>query len=195
MSEELSTGAPVDCAGVHRRAHHHAGLGQVRGLGGADRRRDAEIGDLGGAARGDDQVAGLDVAVHDAGLVRGVERPGRLADDVQGGVGREPARPGQDRGQRLAVHQFHDQVGAAELRRLTVVVDPRDARMGQAGRVPGLGPEPGQEGLVAGPPGRQQLDRDGPVEQIILAAPHLAHAAGRDAVGQPVPAGQQIVAH
>src|SRR2546427_83249 len=70
-----------------------------------------------------------------------------------------------------------------------------DARMGQAGGVPGLGPEPVQERLVAGPPGRQQLDRDRPGEQVILATPDLAHAAGRDAVGQPVAAGQQIVAH
>jgi hypothetical protein len=129
------------------------------------------------------------------GLVGGGERARRLADDVQRGVRREPARPGQDRRQRFAVDQLHHQVRAAELGGFAVVVDPGDARMGQAGRVPCLGPEPGQERLVAGPPGRQQLDRDGPVEQVILGTPDLAHAAGRDAVGQPVAAGQQIIAH
>ena len=51
------------------------------------------------------------------------------------------------------------------------------------------------EGLVPGPSGGQQFDRDGPGEKVVLAAPDFAHAADRDAVGQPVPAGQQIVAH
>ena len=46
----------------------------------------------------------------------------------------------------------------------------------------------GQESIVARPPGGQQLHRDGAVEQYILAAPDLAHAAGRDPVGQPVAA-------
>ena len=80
---------------------------------------------------------------HDPGLMRHIERSRRLADDVQGGVRGEPFRPGQDGGQRLAVDQLHDQVSPAELGRLAVVVDPRDARVGQAGRVPRLGPEPG----------------------------------------------------
>src|SRR6202034_4127342 len=51
--------------------------------------------------------------------------------------------------------------------RLAVVVDPGDARMGQAGRVPGLGAEPGQERLVARPAGRQKLHGDGPGEEHI----------------------------
>src|SRR6185437_7067693 len=129
------------------------------------------------------------------GLVRHVERSRRLADDVQGGVRGEPFRPGQDGRQRLAVDQLHDQVSPAELGGLAVVVDPGDARVGQAGRVPRLGPDPGQERLVAGPPGGQQLDRHGPVEQAIFGTPDLTHAAGRDAVGQPVTPGQQIIAH
>src|SRR5208283_1624585 len=47
----------------------------------------------------------------------------RLADDVHRGVRGKPACPGQDRGQRLAVDQLHDQVRAAELGGLTVVID------------------------------------------------------------------------
>ena len=43
--------------------------------------------------------------------------------------------------------------------------------------------------------GGQELNRDRPGEKVVLAAPDLAHAADRDAVGQPVPACQQIIAH
>ena len=44
-------------------------------------------------------------------------------------------------------------------------------------------------------PERDPLDRDLAVQQLILAAPDLTHAAGRDAVGQPVSPGQQVVTH
>ena len=47
------------------------------------------------------------------GPVRDVEGAGRLGDDVQHHVGVEPAVPLEDLRQRLAVHQLHDQVGAA----------------------------------------------------------------------------------
>ena len=105
------------------------------------------------------------------------------------------AGPGQDRRQRLPVDQFHDQVGAAELGGLAVVVHPRDTRVGQAGRIPRLGAEPGEECLVTRPPRGQQLHRHRAVEQLVLAAPHLAHAARRYPAGQPVAAGQQVVGH
>ena len=74
--------------------------------------RDAEVGDPGGAVVADEDVAGLDVAVHDAGLVRGGEGGGHLAADPghlrrRERAGRSAGRPGSGR------EVLHDEAGAA----------------------------------------------------------------------------------
>ena len=159
----------------------HAGLG------------DAEVGDLGGAVGHDQQVARLDVAVHDAGPVRGVQGAGGLGDDVEHDVGVEPAVPLDDLGQRLAVDQLHDQVRAAERAVLAVVEDPGDPGVGERGREARLGAEPGTELLVVGVHGRQHLDRDRPAEDLVATAPDLAHAAGSDPLEQRVTVVEHIL--
>ena len=149
-------------------ADDHAGAGQRGGVAGLG---DAEVGQLDHAVGPDHQVARLDVAVHDAGPVRGGQPVGGLAEDVQRPVDREPALVVQDRDERVALDELHDQerqlLGAGVVDGLAVVVDRGDVRVGQRGRVPGLVAEPGQEARVAHVLAAEHLGRDGPVEHPV----------------------------
>ena len=123
-------------------AHHHAGLGDRRGVDGLG---DAEVGQLHLTGRGDEDVAGFDVAVYQAGGVRHLQCPAGLLQHVQGVPQRQPAGSFDHRVQRFAVDQFHHQIGGAALTvhvGLAVVVHGGDAGVVQHGDRAGLGPEP-----------------------------------------------------
>ena len=72
---------------VRRRAGDHAGIGQPRHRRQVLRRdvelREAEVEDLDAAARGEDDVLGLEVAMHDAAIVRGLQRRGDRPRDLE----------------------------------------------------------------------------------------------------------------
>ena len=72
-------------------AHDRAGLGQA--LLGVDGPGDAEVGDLDGALVGDEDVAGLHVAVDDAVAMGVGEGGGHVGGDLDGPVGVQRARP------------------------------------------------------------------------------------------------------
>ena len=107
---------------------------------------DAEVGDLDPAVRGDEQVSGLDVAVHEAGGVRGLQSRRRLGDDVEGPVRAQRSVALDDRGERLAGHELHDEEGTAVL--LAVVEDARDAFMIDQCGMPGLSAEALEESRI-----------------------------------------------
>ena len=91
--------------------------------------------------------------------------------------------------QRLAVEELHDEEGGAVL--LAEVVDGRDVGVAEAGAEPGLGAEPlGEVGVVAAV-GTQHLDRDVPVERLVVGPPDLAHATRREHLGEAVAVGEQ----
>jgi hypothetical protein len=140
---------------------------------------DAEVGDLDPAVRRDEQVARLDVAVHQPGGVRGVQRHRGLRDDVEHAVGGQRVLALEDRRQRLAGHELHHEEGGAVL--LAVVVDVGDALVVDEGGVPRLRAEPLQEPRVAEVLVLQDLDGDGAADHEIGRFPHLAHAADGDA--------------
>ena len=172
-------------------AHHHAGLGHRRGVDGLG---DAEVGDLHLAGRGDQDVARLDVAVHQAGGVRDLQRAAGLLEHVQRVPQRQPAGALEHRVQRLAVDQLHHQVGGAALAvhvGLAVVVDAGDARVVEHRGGARLGAEPLDELGVRGELGLEHLDRDAAAQPAVDGLPHLAHAAGGDQPLQPVAAGQR----
>ena len=163
-------------------AHDVTGHGQRCGVGGTG---DAEVGDLDHAVAAHQQVAGLDVAVHDPGRVRGGDAGGGLGDDVGGGLGRHRTALGEQLGQRLTVDQLHHQVGprvgvVVGARQLAVVEDGGDVGVLQPGRVAGLGGEALPEVLVAGVLVLEHLHRDLAVQHGVVGGPHLAHAAGGD---------------
>ena len=91
---------------ILRGAHDGAGLGDGCGRLG-DRARDPEVHDLDLAVAGDHDVARLDVAVHDPGAVRVLERGQDLAGDPHGLVFGQRAL-GDDVFEQSAVDVLHD---------------------------------------------------------------------------------------
>ena len=89
-SERASTGLALRLLGreVLRRAHDRARLGHVRGAGAGD----PEVGDLDAPVVVDQHVLRLEVAVHDAALVREAGGAQDLEEDVDRRLGRRPAR-------------------------------------------------------------------------------------------------------
>ena len=172
-------------------AHHHAGLGHRRGVDGLG---DTEVGELHLAGRGDQDVARFDVAVHQAGGVRDLQCAAGLLEHVQRVPQRQPAGAFEHRVQRLAVDEFHHQIGGAALAvhiGFAVVVHAGDAGMVEHRDGAGLGAEPFDELRVRGVLGFEHLDGDAPAEPAVDGLPHLAHAAGGDEALQPVAAGQR----
>ena len=181
--------APGDLGGeVGRRAGEHPGAGQRQVAGGA---RDAEVGDLDGAVGPEQHVAGLDVAVHDPGLVGGVERVRHLAPDPRHRARLEGALLAEDGGEAARRQVLHDQPRLVALDR---GVEHRDrVRVLQAGGDPALaqGALADLVGLPLVEAGVQEhlLDRDDPAQTLVRAAPHDAHRPRADAFLEAVAPG------
>lgn len=160
----------------------------------ADRPRDAEIGDLHGAVA-DQQVRRLHVPVHDPGGMRGGQRGGGLRADV-GHLMRRQRAPARDLGgQTRRGHVLHHQPRLAVL--LGHIEDGDGVRMVQPGGDAALahGTLLRILRLLPGETRRQQqlLDRDHPLQSLVGGAPHHAHRAGADPLGQPIPSSDQPV--
>ena len=156
--------------------------------------RDSEIEELGLPCR-DENVLGLEVAVHDEVRVRVLNGRADLAEQLQPVANRELPTPAMLQ-QRLALDVLHDEIGLARLRRPSVE-QPRDVRMIERRRDLPLSAESPQ-GLLAGHPGLNQLDGDALLELVVGAAreinrPHSAVAelgqqfVGPDALAGPRP--------
>ena len=156
---------------------------------GVERLGDAEIHELRRTVRGDEDVAGLQVAVHDEVLVREVNRRAHLLEQ------REPLDDGELSAVAvlaygLPVDVLHDQVRQAVLRR-SAVEQARDVRMFDAREDLALVPE-ATDGGIARQALAQQLD--GYQLAILVVAPlsqiDRAHAAARDLPDDLVRPGQ-----
>ena len=91
------------------------------------RARQPEVRDLHDADVGNQDVLGLDVPVHDAPLVRRLQREQRLADDIGRLRGLQPDVRVQQIAHRPPTHELHDHVIDAVDR--APVVDGDDIRM------------------------------------------------------------------
>ena len=133
------------------------------------------------AAADQEDVGGLDVAVHQAGAVRGVQGTGHLRADLDGlRHGHGPTR--QPLGQRLALQQLHHQVVQRELRwsigrLLADVVQRADVGMVQGRHGACLAVEPLAKLRVGRQAVRQDLDGDRAVQPRVPRAVDLSHAA------------------
>jgi hypothetical protein len=152
----------------------------VGDLGVAGGRGDAEVGQHDAAVVADHDVGRLHVTVDDALPVRGPQRPEQREPDLCRALRRERAVDPDDVGQRARLDELHD-----EVRRVVVldhVVDGDGAGVrqlrGRAGLAAGALAQDGA--LVVGEPVREGdlLDRHLTAQDLVLSAPHGAHAAG-----------------
>jgi hypothetical protein len=166
----------------HPRARH-LDAGEVGGRRGRHELRQPEVEHLDQSARRAHQVRALDVPVHDAAPVRFVERVGDLQPDLDHFPHRE--RPLQDpRRQQLAVHVLHDdEIGAAVF---ADIVGDGDIGGSQHGRGARLVQQPGAALRIGLERGGQELEGDRPAQARIFASIHLSHAAGTEALADPV---------
>jgi len=135
-------------------------------------------------------VGRFDVAVHQPGRVCRGQGRGHLGDHVHRGSWIQRAAV-EDPGQRRPVHQFQHQVGHPRRAGLTVVVDLRDARVGQRPGVPRLGAEPGQCLRMARVPLLEKFHCHEAVQHLVPGPPYLTHGAGGDPAFQPVTAREE----
>ncbi len=170
---------------VAQRAHGHTGLGQGR-----DRRcrprvqrlgrrqlGDAEIQDLGPPVALQEQVLGLEIAVHDAAGVGGGQRLGD-GDANLDGLARGEGSAAQTLAKGLPIEELRHDV------RLAVggpdVVDADDVGVRQLARGLGFDLEAAQTLRIGRQARRQRLDRHVAPEPGVARAVHLSHAAGAE---------------
>ena len=193
-ADGVEVGARVDLVGggdllgrhVRGRAHDDAGAREAR-LAGRAQLGDAEVEQLHerpARGRHEEDVVGLEIAVHDAGVVRGLEALEHLLR--AGGRGRRRERPHarEELRERLADQQLHDEVREA-VGRLIDVGHVHDVRRRDVRRQPRLLQEPRDEPGAARELGVQELERDPRPEELVARLPHGAHAPLADAAHQP----------
>lgn len=170
-------------------AGHNAGSGD-RDV--ADGVRDTEIGDLDGVVVAEEQVARLEVAVHDSARVRRGQRRGGLGADPRDRLGWEGPLLGQYGGQAAGGHILHHQ------HQLTVVINHvvHGDRVGVAepGRDPPLPHHALPQLLALGLVRPQLLNRHWALQPLVHRQPHHTHRAGTQAALQPIPAREQSTA-
>ena len=146
--------------------------GRIVGLGELG---EAEVEHLELARGAHEQVRGLDVAVDDAALVRGVERARHLHREVDGLRDRDRALL-QQLLDALPVAQLHDDERPSVV--LPDVVDDADVRVVERGGEVGLAVEARERGRVGRHPRRQELERHVAPELCIVRTVDDTHPAG-----------------
>ena len=209
--ERVDVGAVIDVGAtlallgrhVRRRAEHEPGARAVRAEGAlvAGQLGDAEIEELDevlvAAARRQDDVVGLEIAVDDAGLVRRGERIRDLERDRQRPLGRQ-RRLGPDHlrqgDPRQVLHDEVDEPIAAARAGLdhAVVDDVDDVRVADRVDRLGLGEEPGDDVLVRRELGVKDLEGDLLADARVLrkidgSHPALAQLLGDQIVADGLP--------
>ena len=101
---------------------------------------DAEVHHLDGAAVGNHQIGGLEIAMHDAAAMRVTERVEHLHAQVRGLRRRERPEPIRQIVERLPAHELHHHQQLVILLMMELV-DRRDARMIEPRQRDGLGAE------------------------------------------------------
>ena len=144
----------------------------------------AEVGDAQPAVVAEEEVARLDVAVHEAAAVGVVEGPRGLEADHQRLRRGEPDAAVEQRPQAAAAEVLGDDVRSAVV--VAPVVHGDDVRVVEGGRRLRLGPEAAEEGVVLGQGRVQHLHGDAPAEADVVGQVDLGGRAGADGGDQPV---------
>ena len=143
----------------------------------------AEVEDLGVAAFGDENIGRLDVAVHDAAGVRGIEGVGNF--DSQGEDCFQLHGPVADQVlERGAVEELHDQEGAVPF--LANVVDSTDVGMIEGGSGLGLAAKTLQSLAVLGEVFGKELEGDEAPKSCVFSFVDHTHTAATELFDDPV---------
>jgi hypothetical protein len=135
------------------------------------------------SAHGNEDVRGLDVAMHDAARMRGVESVGNLDADIEELVYRERAA-GDSLAQSLAFEQFHDEKRLAIM--FADIVDRADSRVIQGRGRASFALEAFEREWISSEIRGEELQRDRASQTRIFRAENLAHAAAADGFENPV---------
>jgi hypothetical protein len=158
---------------MSRSGTDHAGHGQ---FGGAARLGQAEVGQLRHAAGVEEDVAGLDVAVDQPGLLDRRQAEQAVVDQAQGAPRVDaPALALQELLEVAAGDQFEGHEELATVRSGVVAGD--DVGVHHLGAELGFAEEAGARALVGGEMVRHHLERDGAAERRLLGPPYRRHAA------------------
>ena len=152
-----------------------------------ERLGDAEVehlADLLAVLLSEEHVGRLEIAMHDTGVVRRVQRLGHLHHDPRRVLQTQPDLAREQRLQILAAEQLHDDVGAAVLD--AVVVHLRDVGAAQPGDAHRLALETGQRAFRLADPLGDELDRDVTAQLLVVGRPHRSHPALAELVLQAV---------
>ena len=155
-----------------RRADGHAGARQLAARG---RLRDPEIGDHRQPVLVEHDVVGLDVAMHDAALVRVREGARHLHQDLPDLGRRERTARGQHGRERLAAQKLHDKIDHPA--GLADAIDRNDAGVLELGGRAGFALEPLDELLVERQGERQDLDRHVALQLLLARLEDDGHPA------------------
>jgi hypothetical protein len=172
----------ADLLGRHvgRRADNERGIGRT---GRVAHERQAEVGDARVALRCDEHVGALDVAVHDALGVGGLDRLGDLPADVHR-FGRRQRAAGQPVSQRDAVDERHGNEELAVV--LGDFVDRTDVGVVEGGRRPCFREEALALAGAAERRGREELQGHEAAERDVPRLVDHTHAAFADLLQQEV---------
>ena len=129
-------------------------------------------------------VGGLDVAMHDARLVRVLQRLRDLPEDPHRPRHGQPPLRGQHVEQRAPLHQAHGQ--EAQALALADVVDADDVLVRDLAREQELAPETGDPFGITPELGAEDLDRDVLPQLLVARAVDHAHAAEAELPDHPV---------
>ncbi|CAH0327155.1 hypothetical protein SRABI128_05819 [Microbacterium sp. Bi128] len=138
----------------------------------------AEVAELDPPVVGDQDVFGLDVPVDHSGGVRGAEAFDDRIDQRQGQPRRQGALVIEDIPQRVALDEFHDQIGEPAV--LALVQDAHDVWVGEPGGSLGFAAQPIEELRVVSQMGMEHLQRDITLKALVRGEVHGGHpAAGK----------------
>ena len=147
--------------------------------------RDAEVGDFHLTVRGDEDVAGLHVTVHDTVAVRVAKRRRHLGDQLGRARRRQRARAAQHVRERRALDELHDDEVRALI--LTPVKDRDDVGVRKICGGLCFTAESLHEERVGTQFGVEDLECDGPIQQEVLGPVDHRHPAAGNEMGYLVP--------
>ena len=175
---------------VQPRPERRANLRQRWSTGGGNRRSrrhhdpvrfvdpgETEVEQLQPSGAGDQDIAGLHVAVRDAAAMRVAESVGEGPCMIDRFFHRQPAAS-QAGGQRLTLDELHHEVVGVAV--LADVEELGDMRMVEGRNRLGFDAEAGAQVRAIAPAMRDDFDRDGAPEARVDGAVYLAHAAVAD---------------